>query len=113
MASPPICNRMVIYVHKNSLEEALVPTGTDHGKIKPCSVYRRLSKLVPAASRRPGRPFAPETQTEGRGRARRQREAPGERKPGASWSQPCFSVFFLFCSSHPKLILLSARAGCD
>lgn len=41
-----ICNGMVIYVHNNSLEVASVPTGTDQGKIKPCSVYSRLSKSV-------------------------------------------------------------------
>lgn len=55
MARLHICNGMVIYVHNNSLEVAWVPTGTDQGKIKPCSVYRRLSKLVAVASRHPER----------------------------------------------------------
>lgn len=55
MARLHIYNGMVIYVHNNSLEVAGVPTGTDQGKITPCSVYRRLSKSVAVASRRPER----------------------------------------------------------
>lgn len=53
-------------------------------------------------------PSASIIQTEGRGRARRQREAPGEREPGPSWSLPClFGLFFLSLSSRPKPTPLS------
>lgn len=37
---------MVISVHNNSLEGAGVPTGTDLGESRLCSLYRRLSRLV-------------------------------------------------------------------
>lgn len=40
------CNGMVIYVPVSRLEVSWVPTGTDQGKIKPGSVYRRLSRSV-------------------------------------------------------------------
>lgn len=98
---PHICNGTVIHVHNNSLEVAWVPTGTDQGKIKPCLVHRRLSELVPAASRHPGKTIGTGTQTEAGGQVRRQREAPGEHEPGPSWSQPCLFCLFPFLLFSP------------
>lgn len=49
-----------------------VPAGTDQGEIKPCSVYRRLSKLVADRSQSPGEDlsaFIIKTQREGRAEA--------------------------------------------
>lgn len=43
-------------------------------------------------------PSASLIQTERRGRARRQREAPGECEPGPSWSLPCLFGLFSFFS---------------
>lgn len=108
---PHICNGTVIHVHNNSLEVAWVPTGTDQGKIKPCLVHRRLSELVPAASRHPGKTIGTGTQTEAGGQVRRQREAPGEHEPGPSWSQPCLFSFSFFALLAPHSY--SSRRGRD
>lgn len=53
MTRPHGCSGVVINARKNYLEVAWVPTGTDRGEIKPCSVYRRLPNWWQIA---PGRP---------------------------------------------------------
>lgn len=109
-----VCNGMVIYVHNNSLEVASVPTGPDQGEIKPCSGYRRLSKLVADRfqwSVEGSVSIHNENGEEGGGPGRQSGPRRVSQAPAAPRLASC--SFSRFPAPHPKPKLRLARAGYD
>lgn len=76
------------------------PTGSDQGRIKPCLVSRRLSKLVADCFESSGEGSV---SIHNENAEERQRQTPGEHELGPSWSPLClFFLFLLFLTPKPN-----------